>query len=360
MEDLISHPWFDDDNADGSSVSKHNSSIAPLGSTPEETEIVMHLEALGMDVTEILSSVHSHACDQASALWYLLLSKHRSPSTIRSPSSIQTSSSQTASMGFSSPEIESPHNYSQLDHLDYPAINYTTAIKNIQLNSESVNSSVSSSCSSSPFTATTPIQSPHVSYKTAKSTTLSSTSPSMTMEKYLETARRRKSTPGEVGVFSVSASNSSNEAVSSLLGGRRGVMMDFMKGNSLLPNTPSSRVQYGRRASALDATSNSPGSSTISPYSTPGNASHDVKSDSGGGSSGSINKSVALNPSIAAVATKAGNRQIVEESEEESETDVFGRMGQKASNTSQTIQWNYDTDNVSVKEKHSRPKSYYK
>ena len=46
-----------------------------LGKTSDEIVLAAKLEAAGFDVTDILHSVHSNACNQASALWYLLLQK---------------------------------------------------------------------------------------------------------------------------------------------------------------------------------------------------------------------------------------------------------------------------------------------
>ncbi|KAJ3416908.1 hypothetical protein HDV05_007966 [Chytridiales sp. JEL 0842] len=83
ISSILAHPWFQDPTTPPSSPTSFTSgsslpSKTPLGSTPEESKLVNILEGLGMDVTSILTSVHSNACDQASGLWYLLLEKHRS------------------------------------------------------------------------------------------------------------------------------------------------------------------------------------------------------------------------------------------------------------------------------------------
>ncbi|KAI8896038.1 kinase-like domain-containing protein [Globomyces pollinis-pini] len=46
-----------------------------LGTSSAELMLAAKLEAAGFNTTAILKSVHSNACDQASALWYLLLNK---------------------------------------------------------------------------------------------------------------------------------------------------------------------------------------------------------------------------------------------------------------------------------------------
>ncbi|KAJ3034815.1 hypothetical protein HDV00_004610 [Rhizophlyctis rosea] len=72
---ILTHPWFRDDTLNKSPPPSVHAK--PLGSTPEESALISKLEALGMDVEGILASVQGNACDQASALWYLLLQKER-------------------------------------------------------------------------------------------------------------------------------------------------------------------------------------------------------------------------------------------------------------------------------------------
>ncbi|KAI8929294.1 kinase-like domain-containing protein [Entophlyctis helioformis] len=56
IADAFRHPWYTD---------------------YREMLLAAKLEAIGFDVQSILASVHSNACDQASALWYLLLRRER-------------------------------------------------------------------------------------------------------------------------------------------------------------------------------------------------------------------------------------------------------------------------------------------
>ncbi|KAJ3249325.1 hypothetical protein HK104_007673, partial [Borealophlyctis nickersoniae] len=75
IPDILAHPWFRDD------VTGTNPPPIlppkPLGSTPEEAALITKLDSAGFDVAGILTSVRTNACDQASALWYLLLQKER-------------------------------------------------------------------------------------------------------------------------------------------------------------------------------------------------------------------------------------------------------------------------------------------
>ncbi|TPX30896.1 hypothetical protein SmJEL517_g05643 [Synchytrium microbalum] len=71
---ILAHPWLSD--ADGPS-SLRTSPPTPFGNRPDEVSLAQQLMDSGFDVANILASVRSHACDSASALWYLLLQKTR-------------------------------------------------------------------------------------------------------------------------------------------------------------------------------------------------------------------------------------------------------------------------------------------
>ncbi|KAJ3109547.1 hypothetical protein HDU97_005204 [Phlyctochytrium planicorne] len=189
---ILSHPWFLDDN-DPSIPSPTATPKTPLGSTPEEAGVVSHLEALGMDVEGILASVQSNACDQASALWYLLLSKHRSPTTSSSPGPKRSSE----------------------------------ALK-FMLSGTSSNASNESGSGGLP-TLLHPNRLPG----------------NVNMEQYLENARRRKSMPAEIGTLNMSEMGLGN----GMTGGRRGVMMEAMRaGNLGRVRNNGVTAKYGRRA----------------------------------------------------------------------------------------------------------------
>ncbi|KAJ3034044.1 hypothetical protein HK097_004640, partial [Rhizophlyctis rosea] len=75
IPDILSHPWFRDDTLNKSPPP--SVCPKPLGSTPEEANLIAKMEQLGMDVEGILRSVQGNECDASSAIWYLLLQKER-------------------------------------------------------------------------------------------------------------------------------------------------------------------------------------------------------------------------------------------------------------------------------------------
>nr|KAJ3422691.1 hypothetical protein HK105_006929 [Polyrhizophydium stewartii] len=91
--DALRHPWFT--RFEPVVLPTSPASDEPLLSgSKQEMLLAAQLEALGFDVTAILESVHTNACDQASALWYLLLRRDRS--ALLAPSSAPGSSNPSA------------------------------------------------------------------------------------------------------------------------------------------------------------------------------------------------------------------------------------------------------------------------
>ncbi|KAJ3332725.1 hypothetical protein HDU76_013272 [Blyttiomyces sp. JEL0837] len=203
------HYYDDDPNAPTPTATLPS----PLGTTPEEASLVAHLEAMGMDVTGILASVHANACDQASALWYLLLSKHRSSSNSSSPMSATSS------------------NASSQSNLSGEA-----AVK-VMLSGGVVGGSLRT-LPGTPDPDNTGVVGGGAGAAGAGGIAVSTRS--VNMEQYLANARRRKSMPGDVGAFasgSVAAMSSSVVAAEGLSGviaggSRRGILMEVMKGGS--------------------------------------------------------------------------------------------------------------------------------
>ncbi|KAJ3223955.1 hypothetical protein HDU81_008823 [Chytriomyces hyalinus] len=75
VQDILLHPWFTQFRESNSTHSPN--AVSPSFSTPEETLVCREMHSLGLDVAKILDSVCADACDSASALWYLLLTKNR-------------------------------------------------------------------------------------------------------------------------------------------------------------------------------------------------------------------------------------------------------------------------------------------
>ncbi|KAI9357615.1 kinase-like domain-containing protein [Zopfochytrium polystomum] len=176
INDILSHPWFRDDD-DPTAELPSTSLRGPLGSTPEEAHVVSHLEALGMDVSGILSSVHAHACDQASALWYLLLQKYKAPS-----------SGDSISQGPSPSNLSNPSPSRSRER---------AATSPVSL--EATSPSPTFIDQYPPTPTSTPSPPP-------TTMPLNAVKQLVPMEQYLANARRRKSMPGDVGSFSTTTS----------------------------------------------------------------------------------------------------------------------------------------------------------
>lgn len=75
IDETLEHLWFrgDGDVSQTEAPTDVPSSPSLIPSTPEEKALIEKLAVAGMDVDTILTSVKTNACDQASALWYLLL-----------------------------------------------------------------------------------------------------------------------------------------------------------------------------------------------------------------------------------------------------------------------------------------------
>ncbi|TPX62446.1 hypothetical protein SpCBS45565_g07018 [Spizellomyces sp. 'palustris'] len=79
IKEMLAHPWFKEaDTAAEEEVRTLPPSPALVVDMADETTLMRNLRLAGLDVDAIMTSVKSNACDQASALWYLLLDKHRS------------------------------------------------------------------------------------------------------------------------------------------------------------------------------------------------------------------------------------------------------------------------------------------
>ncbi|KAJ3132930.1 hypothetical protein HK101_004550, partial [Irineochytrium annulatum] len=207
---LLNHPWFKDD-ADPEAPSPALSAKTPLGSTPEESMLVSHMEALGMDVEGILASVQSNACDQASALWYLLLSRHRLQNQLLS--TFQPSPN-SADLLASSAATASPLN---------PSLGLKSMLSGTpSLTSRPLLQSAGAGSGVSASTASL----------TSNGVPGAPSSPRVDMEQYLENARRRKSMPAELNGMAMSMSEMSMGG-DMMVGGRRGVMMEAMRAGSL-------------------------------------------------------------------------------------------------------------------------------
>ncbi|KAJ3249947.1 hypothetical protein HDU77_007261 [Chytriomyces hyalinus] len=76
VQDILLHPWFTHFR-EPSNANHVPNAVSPSFSTPEETLVCREMHSLGLDVEKILDSVCADACDSASALWYLLLTKNR-------------------------------------------------------------------------------------------------------------------------------------------------------------------------------------------------------------------------------------------------------------------------------------------
>ncbi|KAJ3410746.1 recombinase rad51 [Chytridiales sp. JEL 0842] len=231
---ILEHPWFQDDK-DPECIIPSAAKALPLGSTPEESDIVFHLEALGMDVNNILTSVHSNACDQASGLWYLLLSKKRQTDTKSA-----SSSSESIIQSLKKNQENRP-----------PLAQKPRVSINSMQQSKGRNSITSPRLLSQ--SSTVQIQSPSPTATAVSATSASSPN----MEKYLANARRRKSMPLDVGSAIVIGANSAGMASGSSLtspvgmaGGRRGMMMEAMRTSSVKRG---SGARYGRRATEGNA-----------------------------------------------------------------------------------------------------------
>jgi len=70
ISDLLEHPFL----KETSEGSQPEPKITPATSfTSEEEQLLSNMELLGFDVEEMISSIKNHACNQSSALFYLLL-----------------------------------------------------------------------------------------------------------------------------------------------------------------------------------------------------------------------------------------------------------------------------------------------
>ncbi|KAH6596981.1 hypothetical protein BASA50_004739 [Batrachochytrium salamandrivorans] len=76
ISDVLLHPWFNAVDSETPSVALTDEPY--LSGSKEEMLLAAQLEALGFDIRAILESVHTNMCDQASALWYLLLTRNKS------------------------------------------------------------------------------------------------------------------------------------------------------------------------------------------------------------------------------------------------------------------------------------------
>ncbi|KAI8822789.1 kinase-like domain-containing protein [Chytriomyces cf. hyalinus JEL632] len=76
VQDILLHPWFTHFREPPNANHIPNA-VSPSFSTPEEALVCREMHSLGLDVEKILDSVCADACDSASALWYLLLTKNR-------------------------------------------------------------------------------------------------------------------------------------------------------------------------------------------------------------------------------------------------------------------------------------------
>ncbi|KAJ3020134.1 hypothetical protein HKX48_001240 [Thoreauomyces humboldtii] len=79
VADILAHPWFVDDAGIPTVVSH------PEIETEKERDLARRLGEAGLDVDAMMRSVRSNTCDQASALWYLLLNKSNAPLSPTSP-----------------------------------------------------------------------------------------------------------------------------------------------------------------------------------------------------------------------------------------------------------------------------------
>ncbi|KAI8847106.1 kinase-like domain-containing protein [Chytridium lagenaria] len=191
---ILSHSWFQNDD-DASTPSSSVPAKTPLGSTPEEATLVSHMEALSVLIL------------RASAFWYLLLSKQRAPP------STGTSAAEQARMDGRHQTLSASCCQDQLQ-LGLRILVFTAAI--------SSGSGV-----------------PNLLLPTGAATR----SPNISMEQYLENAKRRKSMPAEIGGMSAVAMT---EMGMGMTGGRRGVMMEAMRAGSVA--RVKSGARYGRRA----------------------------------------------------------------------------------------------------------------
>ncbi|KAI9008272.1 kinase-like domain-containing protein [Gaertneriomyces semiglobifer] len=88
IKDVLSHPWF----GDSVRTEDQHARVIGMPSSPSLTphtnaEITLSekLRDIGFDVDMVLQSVKNHSCDQASAMWYLLLEKQRLSSMTQPP-----------------------------------------------------------------------------------------------------------------------------------------------------------------------------------------------------------------------------------------------------------------------------------
>jgi hypothetical protein len=289
ITDILEHPWFQDDD-DPNTKPPSAVKNSPLGSTPEEATIVAHLEALGMDVNAILSSVHSNACDQASALWYLLLAKHR-------PKGTNSTTNSTDSI-YRREDQENRNPGPQKSKFSTIGVLPGSVISHPVLSSSSISVQVPSPAGPSDL------------------------GKNVNMEQYLANARRRKSMPLDMGSSVVSGgsqgmpmmpSNSSVLGISSAAGGRRGMMLEAMRSSSV-----SKRVgaRFGRRAMEAPPLPGI-GSQLSSDGSGDGEVSNSNEALRRGQLENRLSKNDPVLRSSGSMATKSSSHQILEESEGE-------------------------------------------
>eukprot|EP00842_Homolaphlyctis_polyrhiza_P006498 jgi/Hompol1/684/HPOL_000805-RA len=226
ISDVFKHPWF----------TKHNSAqlqlVSPVGGetllagTKEEMILAAQLEALGFDVPTILESVHSNACDQACALWYLLLKRgHRVQSHASTPSILDAENS--------APSLASTSN-------DASPLSDTPS-------------------QAGPTSEKSPSSSGSITPKEASNGMPTSLQLNVDIEKYFTHARQKSATPSEnpllnfasTSFLSDGSTGSAGSVASSTFSpvvtptvssvrGRRGILMETMRSSGSPPMTSSS------------------------------------------------------------------------------------------------------------------------